>query len=323
MMGGLLLWTARGHLWNVVRAACLPQAPGRDLAEYEPFSPRLMLLGWLCSSGGLLGWCHFSGINWLPAVAFLAVYGLTSLVLARVVVEGGFLFPQTTFMPLEMLTGSLMSTGAIGAASLTRLSFLQPVLFYDMRTNLLPGFLHTLKMAHELKLTPRDVRRLMMAVALAIAISWMVSTTMTLATIYKVGGLSTYKWFTQIGPQGIFKGTATMLNRQPGVTVMNWGWLTVGAGIVWGLTFMRARFLWFPLHPLAYLMAGSFPIIKLWPSFFVGWAFKTAILHYGGYELSQKFRPFMLGLILGNAGAMVLWMIFGFFKGSQISYWPA
>lgn len=323
MMGGLLLWTARGHLMNFVGAAWRPQGPNRAWAENEPFSPRLVLVGWICSCLGLFGWCLFSGINALPALAFLALYGLTSVVLARVVVEGGFLFPQTTFMPLEMLTGSVMGASAIGAASLTRLSFLQPVMFADMRTNLLPGFLHTLKMGHELKLTRRDLRRLMAAAALAVGVAWLVSTAMTIATVYSVGGLSTYKWFTQAGPQSVFKGTATMLNRQPGVEVLNWGWLAVGAGIVWSLAFARARFLWFPLHPLAFLMAGSFPISKLWPSFFVGWAVKSVILHYGGYEMAQKFRPFMLGLILGNASAMVLWMIFGFFRGSQISYWPA
>ena len=37
----------------------------------------------------------------------------------------------------------------------------------------------------------------------------------------------------------------------------------------------------------------------------------------------EKMRPFMLGLILGNAVAMMLWVIVGFFLGSQIAYWPA
>ncbi len=109
----------------------------------------------------------------------------------------------------------------------------------------------------------------------------------------------------------------------PGTDVSNWGWGALGAAIVWGLTFARARFLWFPLHPLAFLMAGSFPIAKLWTSFLIGWATKSLVLRFGGQDTAQRLRPFMLGLILGNAAAMVLWMLAGFFLGSQIPYWPA
>ena len=114
-----------------------------------------------------------------------------------------------------------------------------------------------------------------------------------------------------------------MLTKQPGVEFANWGWLGLGASIVWMLTLARSHFLWFPLHPLAFLMAGSYPITKLWASFFIGWATKSLILRFGGQDTAHKFRPFMLGLILGNAAAMMLWMIAGFFLGSQIPYWPA
>lgn len=323
MTGALLLWSARGHLANFGRAAF--QAPQQRAAwsQEEPFSPRTTLIGWTLSVVGLGAWCWFSGINALAALAFLALYGVTSLVLARVVVEGGFLFPQITYGPLEVITGSMMGAASIGAASLTRLSFLQPVMFSDMRTNLLPGFLHTLKMAHELKLTPRDIRRLMLAAALSILVAWSVATLTTITTLYRVGGLTGYKWFTQDAPQNVFRSAATMLNKQPGVELAHGGWLGVGAAIVWSLTFARARFLWFPLHPLAFLMAGSFPISKLWGSFFIGWAVKSLILRFGGQDTALRFRPFMLGLILGNAAAMVLWMIAGFFLGSQIQYWPA
>jgi hypothetical protein len=323
MTGVLLVWSARGHLANFGREAWKPSSQPGSWSESEPFSPRIVLLGWAASVACLWFWCLFSGINGLAAFAFLALYGVTSMVLARVVVEGGFLFPQITYAPLEVLTGSVMGASAIGAASLTRLSFLQPMMFSDMRTNLLPGFLHTLKMAHELKLTPRDARRLMLCAALAIAVAWAVSTVTTIATLYRNGGLTGYTWFTQSGPQSVFSSAARFMNQEPGVDFQNWGWLGLGGGIIWGLTFARARFLWFPLHPLAYLMAGSYPMSRLWTSFFLGWATKSLILRFGGQDTAHKFRPFMLGLILGNAVAMLLWMIIGFFLGSQIAYWPA
>jgi hypothetical protein len=322
MTGVLLLWSARGHLSRFSREAWKPTEHHAG-ENSEPFSPRVVLLGWAVSVIGLLGWCMFSGINGLVALAFLTLYGVTSLVLARLVVEGGFLFPQATFAPLEAITGSMMGANAIGAASLTRLSFLQPMMFSDMRTNLLPGFLHTLKIAHDLKLSRHDVRRLMIGAALAIVVAWSVSTITTIVTLYRGGGLTGYHWFTQGGPQNAFRGTATMLSQQPEVNLANWGWLGLGASTVWALTFARIRFLWFPLHPLAFLVAGSYPIGRLWASFFIGWAIKSLVLRFGGQDTAHKLRPFMLGLILGNAVAMTLWMIAGFFLGSQIPYWPA
>lgn len=321
MMGLLLLWSARGHLETFCRAALNPRAHANY--DNEPIAPRLVLLGLLLCIAGTLGWCWYAGINMLAAIAFFGLYFLVSIVLARMVVEGGFLFPQVTFAPIETLTGGFMGAAAIGAPSLAKMSFLQPMLFSDMRTNVLPGFLHTLKISHDLKLEKRDTRRLLLAVVCAILVTLGVSTFTSIATIYNVGGLSSYAWFTKVGPQWAFNGTSTMMRDMPGVQAGNWFWLSVGALLVWGMTFARSRFVWFPLHPLAFIAAGTAPITRMWFSFFVGWLVKTMLLRFGGPDAVSRTRPFMIGLILGNAAAMVCWMLFGMYWGQQISYWPA
>lgn len=332
MMAALLLWTARGHLQAMWRAAANPDDAGLrtgslnsklSLQDSEPFSARFVMVGLAASFLGVLAWCWFSGINPLAALAFFALYAAVSLVLARLVVEGGFLFPQMTFAPIEALTGSLLSTNAIGAASLTRLSFIQPMLCADMRANLLPAFLHTLKVSHELKLERRDTRRLLVAALSAVVLSLAVSTVVTLSCIYSAGGLAGYTWFTQDGPKDVFKGTANMLSAQPAIQPTNWWWMATGAAAVWLMTMARARFLWFPFHPLAFIISSGYPITQLWPSFFAGWLVKTLLLRFGGNDSVTAVRPFMIGLILGNAIAMMLWLFFGFVKGTQMGYWPA
>jgi hypothetical protein len=162
-----------------------------------------------------------------------------------------------------------------------------------------------------------------MAVAGAVVLSLVISTVVTLSCIYSAGGLAGYTWFTKDGPQDVFRGTAAMLSQQPQVQPLNWFWMGSGALLVWVLTLARARFLWFPLHPLGYIVSSGFPMTQLWPSFFIGWLSKKLLLKYGGHDAVMRVRPFMIGLILGNAVSMVLWMIFGFFKGTQITYWPA
>jgi hypothetical protein len=319
MMAVLLLWSAREPIRDFCRFG---SSDSRSRLADEPFSPQLVVGGLLLSLAGLIFWCWFSGLNLVAAAAFFAFYVLMSIVIARLVVEGGFLYPQITFAPIEALTGSILSTQMIGPASLTKLSFMQPMLFFDMRANLLPVFLHTLKLAHVTGMEKRQVRRFMICAATATIVALVVSTLTTVAMLYRVGGLASNVWFVQHGPQRVFRGTETLLSAPPELPFANMSWMAVGAGVVWMLTFARVRFLWFPFHPLAYLVASGSPLGKMWPSFFIGWAVKSLLLKFGGQDAAMRARPFMIGLILGNATAMVLWTIYGIFAGNQIQYWP-
>ena len=322
MMAILLLWTARGHLTRTFREAWNAPKTG-GLASEEPFSPRAVVIGALLSIVLLFAWCWFAGINILIAATFIAIYVMVSIVLARVVVEGGFLFPQVPFSPLDWMTGGLIGTAAMGAGDVTRMGFVQTIVFSDARTNTLPAWLHTLKIAHAQQFSPRDTRRLMLGAAAALVIALIVATGAMLVSIYNMGGLSTNSWFSVSGPQNTWKGVSSMIRAGATPQPLNWAWFIVGASVVWGLMMLRSRFMWFTLHPLAYIMASGYPIRQLWLSFFLGWLVKTLVSKYGSTEYVQRLRPFFLGLILGNALSMVLWMIAGFKLGGQIPYWPA
>jgi hypothetical protein len=66
------------------------------------------------------------------------------------------------------------------------------------------------------------------------------------------------------------------------------------------LAMMRTRFLWWPFHPVGYLVSGSFGLFRLWLPIFVTWLVKTLILRYGGLDWFRKARPFFFGLIFGE-----------------------
>ena len=315
----MMLWSARRHLLGWWREAF----GANRTHEGEPFSPRFVVAGFTLSFIGLLVWSAFAGINIVIALSFFALYILLSLVLARLVIEGGFLFPQTTFSPLEWMSTGVFGSATMGAATITKLSFVQPMLTGDMRTNVLPAFMHTLKIAHELKMERSAVRRLLGCVVAAIVVSMAVSTVCTIATLYSSGGLKAYSWFTQDGPKSFLSGAANLITTQPSVSFVNVFWVGVGAAVVVAMTMARSRFLWFSLHPLGYIIASGYPLTRLWFSFFIGWLVKSLLLKFGGQDSVMRVRPFMIGLILGNAVAMVFWMAFGIYKGSQIGFWPA
>jgi hypothetical protein len=326
MMGLLLIWTAREYLLRTVKAAFTDNRTDAD----EPFSSRFMVFGFILSFTGLIGWSWFAGISILIALLFFGIYLITSLVLTRMVIEGGFLFPQPPFLALESMMGGGLGYQHVGAANLTKLSFIQPMIMVDMRTSLLPAFLNVMKISKEIGLNKRHLRRMLWCCVIAIAVTFaitVVTFAITVVTsiyaLYHTGGLQAYSWFSSGAAKNSLKSAADAIQTGYPVDSMNIFWIAVGAVLVLLMMTARSRFLWFPFHPLGYLVAPAFPVTQLWFSFFLGWSIKSLIMKYGGNDTYLKVRPFMIGLILGNAVAMMFWMAVGFYTGTQLPYWPA
>ncbi len=83
------------------------------------------------------------------------------------------------------------------------------------------------------------------------------------------------------------------------------------------LTWLRQRFLWWPLHPLGYPMASTFAMRNMWFSVLVAWAAKSLVLRYGGVPVYERSRPFFLGLILGDFFNIAFWLVVEAFTGVQ------
>jgi len=316
-VAGLLIWSMRRPVTAMFRAALRPG----EVTVDEPFSPRFVFGGFAGCFAALIAWCLFAGMNLFVALDFMLLYLVVSIVIARLVVEGGFLFPQVTFAPVEIMTNVAPGYSALGAAQITKLAFLQPAMFGDMRTSPLPAFLHTFKVAHELKLDAPATRRLTGAAALSVAVSLVVTLIVSVTALYSHGGLSSYGWFAS-GSQGSWKSAADVIARQPSPDANRILWMVVGAAMVYAMMAARSRFLWFPFHPLAYIMAPSYPMNQMWFSIFAGWCVKSLVVKYGGHDGYVAVRPLMIGIILGNLAAMVFWMLFGFWQGTQIAYFP-
>ena len=319
MMAVILVWTARESLGQTLKQAFGANQSDAD----EPYSPRFAVFGFVFSLIGLMAWSWFAGINPIMALTFFVIFWITSLVLTRTVIEGGFMFPQPPFYALQTMSRAMYGP-ALDAASLTKLSFMQPMMLLDMRTNVMPAFLHAMKFAEVLHLDRTNLRRLLNATLVALACTLVVMIITTLHVLYDIGGLAGYTWFTKGAPEATFNDAASTIKTAPGISIANIGWMTLGAFVVFLIVLGRSRFLWFPFHPLGYLVAPAYPITQLWSSFFLGWLIKTLVMKYGGSDTYVKLRPFMIGLIIGNAASMLFWAMFTFWKnGSPVSYWPA
>ena len=83
----------------------------------------------------------------------------------------------------------------------------------------------------------------------------------------------------------------------------------IGAFLMWLLSVLRYRFLWWPLHPLGVTVAGSVVMDWTWFSIFLDWFIKSLVLKYGGVGMFRALRPFFLGLVLGQFVAAGTWTL--------------
>jgi len=83
----------------------------------------------------------------------------------------------------------------------------------------------------------------------------------------------------------------------------------VGVVATLWMIFMRSRFDWFPLNPLAYAIVPSYAGFALWFSFFIAWLVKGSILKFGGIQTYRRLAPLMIGIALGDFAMQVFWTL--------------
>jgi len=245
-----------------------------------------------------LAWLIWSGLPVGAAALLLGLALLLQVGLARVVAEAGV---AEAVAPLTApgLTSVLIGERALGGRG-TGAAALALVWAGDLRTSVLAAT------ANGLRVSGAGPRGLAAAGTLAVALG--VSLVMTLALVYRAGPSRLEPWW--FGPSGFgSQPWAWALSRAGGDTGANLGavWLMVGGATLAGLlAAARARWLWWPLHPLGLALGGTWIMRELWLTALLAWVAKGLLLRYGGQRAYQAARPWFLGLVLGQYGGAVL-----------------
>ncbi len=99
-----------------------------------------------------------------------------------------------------------------------------------------------------------------------------------------------------------------------------YGWHLVytgmGSALMAALTYLKTRFVGFPIHPIGLALGYTYPISQIWFSVFIAWLLKAVILKYGGAKGYRLLRPFFLGMVLGAFGAAGLWLVIDAWGGN-------
>ncbi len=315
-MGGLLaiafvlLWFLRGTIADALRRA-FTRAPDVDDSG-EPMGYRSAVFGFLIGFAAALLWLLAAGMTFAFAITHLIFFLAICLVLTRIIAEAGMLMVHLIFNPIDYLL-LFGGTTAVGPSNLTVLTFVDCALTWDLREFLMPSVLNSFRLA---EIEGVSTRKLVPTLALALLVCLAVSIPAYLLTFYKLGAFQASNVVElETHPTGFFRLLATRLQAPERPTSIEYLSMLSGAAIVAALAWLRLNFVWWPIHPLGFVMATSWASLCLWFSLFLGWLFKLLTIRYTGLRGYVQFRPLFMGVILGDVVAALLWIIVGWFTG--------
>lgn len=305
-LAAAILWANRTYL-----ARAFDEAWGQARTG-EARRLRVAFVGIGLSIVFLLGWGQFLGISPGVSAAFFGVVIALSLAITRVRAEFGTPHEIVFVKPGDMLV-TLLGTRALGESNLIGM---QAMYWFNRgyRCHPMPNFLEGFKMA-EGRAAAMPINRLVGVFALAAVVS--------LVATYAANYFITY----DVGAQGKATGYKMWVGREAFNQLNGWlslgqsagaanFWFFVGGIVSVGLlAFLRASFLWWPLHPAGFALGISYAMNYFWTCVFVAWLAKLLVIRYGGMNAHKRAIPFFLGLILGDYTVGALWSLLGLVLG--------
>lgn len=304
--GIALIWASRNHLRRVWHAAAGPEAKSDPR---EPLSYRTAVWGLALGVALLLVFWRAAGMGIVWAAFTLFTYLLVSIGITRVRAESGGQHAVWDLEPMNM--ARLFGSNTLGPGNLAA-SALSHWYWRLNRGHMMPGMLESIKLADDCRVKMRSlVSPIVLAVGLSVVFGFWscMHIGYTDGVLAKCKGEGTWTAWEAFG----FLNTSQQFGFKP--EPARWGAAGGAAGLVVMLTWLRAKYAWFPFHPLGYCMGNE--LRWHWMPFMIAWAAKLIILRYGGLSLYRRSIPFALGLVLGDYTIGAFWSLIGMIYGIQ------
>jgi len=296
------IWVSRHYLKQVMQRVL-----GRpsDLDDsHEPMRYRNAVIGIVFGVTCLVAFAHYLGMVWWVGILFFLIYFALALAVTRMRAELGTPMHDLHFTGPEMIMTRVAGSNAFDVD--TRTVF---ALFFwfnrAYRSHPMPHELEGFKLAEQ---TRTDYRKWSRALLFLGGAAVFIAFWAILHLMYSYGAEGKSRM--TFGAEAYNTLTTWIKSPQPG-KFPEFMAIMVGFGIAFLLQFLRMRFPWWPLHPLAFAVTSSFEINLVWGPLFLAWVFKSLILRYGGRGGFHRSLPFFIGLMLGQFVVGSLWNIYG------------
>jgi hypothetical protein len=311
----MVLWSARHHLWGVVRTALLPG--GRTDDSDEPIRYRVGLWGLLLATAGMIAWYAHFGMTVWAALALLAVTLSVVVVHARVVAQGGLFFTQHRWSPPSVLHA--LSGGRIFGGSAALVATMQNAMMVaDSREIFSPHAANALRISEVFRTGRRWFLPAMMAALLAAMVASAYSSLQWV--YYDIGALNIKQNYgVDMSPKAVFGEVHTMISDPTQAEPQYWA-MGIGATLMFALTMLRRTLYWWPVHSLGFAITTSYNVRELWFSFLLGWLIKVMLMKFAPGAWMRKARTFFVGVICTEAAVVGLTTLASLLTGATFGY---
>jgi hypothetical protein len=287
----VIAWLGRGQVKDVVRRAILGAHDVDD--QEEPLGYRACAVGLGIGLVAIGAFCLAAGMSLWILAPFFGIWLMLSVGIARMRAELGPPTHELVGMNPGNLLVDVVGTRRIGANNLAVFPLFWWFAGRGYRDHLMPFQLEALKMADASRV---DSRRLAVAMLVAAVLG-------SVAAFWALWHLSFAEGLRNmpIGhDSGVYRALESRLSYPRGGDMGATAFFGVGALVTFGLTFLRTRFLWWPLHPAGYALSMNFGVDYIWSCLIFSSAAKLAALRFGGIRAYRRMIPFAFGVILGE-----------------------
>jgi len=322
----LLLYCGRHYYRDVLSGAVTPRRTGKADLRAAVWACRLLLL---CGAG-LVVLIARMGMPWPFSILVVALILITFIGISRISAETGLFFIRPGWTVMGTMLG-LLGFRALGPTGVFLAGLIPLVLCYDATMCLMPYMVHVFRICQgRAKLTAGRVGAMS---AGFYVIGTVVAVVAMLYVCYNFQSTNSAFWgdftdahvwpmqaldnaVTDLGLKGELEESQALapMERLGSVQMRpSFAW-SAGAGLllVVIVAWLRLRFGWWPIHPVLFLVWGTWPAMAYWSPFLLGWMIKSAVTRFGGTRAYKRAKRFMTGVIAGEVVTGLLFIIIGF-----------
>ncbi len=316
----LLLYLGRRYYADVTRRV-FGFRSNRPVAPSVTWAGRILLIA---VTGAVALLCSV-GLDWPVGLTAVVLILLIVLVIARLNAETGLFFCEPLWHPSAVMIG-LFGYLSLGPKALAGVCLLTAVFTINARESLMGFVVNALKMSDTCGTKPSRVGFSavgVFALALLVAVPVVLWADYSHGSLGRRGSLATRRL-----PKMIFdaveKSVVELRNTdklEESESLSTWERIKnirpdrsflIAAGIGFAavavFSFLRLRYTWFPLHPVLFLVWGTYPMRHFASSFMLGWFIKTLVVRLGGRDKYNKAKALMIGVIAGDVFGALIFM---------------
>lgn len=298
-IGLFMIWLNKGHIATLIRSAF---GDNKYDPKRYPMSPRVAVWGSLAALVFLcVVFTSLLSIQAIMFVPFLLGLILRAITFSRVRADAAM--PHDSF---EVTVGGVMQS-MFGTNAFKRSSIVG-MAFFDRHTTgwsymaSMPTIMQGVKLGDK---TNANKSSMYIALGITFVIACIVGSYFTL-TMWHEYGMSNAPpgWNAgDFGPVNMGRAVENTIEPVPGTVF----YTAMGALFAFAMSVMRVRYLWWPFHPLGYLVAWELNMAFRFPgSFFIAWVIKVFGSRWFGGGFIMKARPFFIAMIIGDLGMVAL-----------------